>query len=167
MILDSFRAADGWFTMQLVREHQFPRLAGVVGHPEWIDDPRLATRDGWGRHLETLLRPGIEEWASHRTKLDAALALSAAGVASSPCQVAPEVVVDPHLAQRDMVVELARPDGGAPVLVPGNPVKMSKVAEGPETRVPWLGEHTRTVLHEELGLDDAELDCLTTDGVIE
>src|SRR5262249_27489363 len=47
MILDSFRAADGWFTMQLVREHQFPRLAGVVGHPEWVGDPRLATRDGW------------------------------------------------------------------------------------------------------------------------
>ena len=34
--------------------------------------------------------------------------------------------------------------------MPGNPVKMSKVAEGPETRVPWLGEHTDEVLRAEL-----------------
>ena len=41
------------------------------------------------------------------------------------------------------------------MLIPGNPVKLSKVAEGPETRVPWLGEHTGDVLPAELGLDDA------------
>ena len=40
------------------------------------------------------------------------------------------------------------------MLVPGNPVKLSKVAEGPETRVPWVGEHTDAVLADELGLDD-------------
>jgi len=57
-ILDSFRANDGWFVMQLVREHQFGPLAEVVGRPEWIDDPRLATRQGWGEHLEDVIRPG-------------------------------------------------------------------------------------------------------------
>jgi crotonobetainyl-CoA:carnitine CoA-transferase CaiB-like acyl-CoA transferase len=45
-------------------------------------------------------------------------------------------------------------------------VKLSKVAEGPETRVPWVGEHTRAVLHAELGLDDRELDELVGQGVI-
>ena len=53
-----------------------------------------------------------------------------------------------------------------PVLIPGNPVKLSKVAEGPETRVPWVGEHTRGVLAAELGLDDTELDALHEQGVI-
>ena len=70
------------------------------------------------------------------------------------------IVVDPHVQQHDMLVELERPDGGDPVLVPGNPIKMSKVAEGPETRVPWLGEHTDEVLRQELGCDDAELAAL-------
>ena len=47
-----------------------------------------------------------------------------------------------------MLVEMPRTDGvDEPVLVPGNPVKLSKVAEGPETRVPWVGEHTDAVLH--------------------
>jgi crotonobetainyl-CoA:carnitine CoA-transferase CaiB-like acyl-CoA transferase len=53
-----------------------------------------------------------------------------------------------------------------PVLLPGNPVKLSKVDEGPETRVPWLGEHTREVLRAELGLKDNELDQLVAEGVI-
>ena len=54
-----------------------------------------------------------------------------------------------------MLVEMPRTDGVAqPVLIPGNPVKLSEVAEGPETRVPWLGEHTDEVLGAELGLGD-------------
>ena len=78
-ILDSFRASDGWFVMQLVREHQFGRLAEVVGRPEWASDPRFATRAGWGEHLESVLRPGIEAWAASRTKTAAAAELTAAG----------------------------------------------------------------------------------------
>ena len=50
--------------------------------------------------------------------------------------------------------------------MPGNPVKMSKVAEGPETRVPWLGEHTDDVLAAELGLGDDDLTELRAEGVI-
>jgi crotonobetainyl-CoA:carnitine CoA-transferase CaiB-like acyl-CoA transferase len=40
------------------------------------------------------------------------------------------------------------------------------VAEGPETRVPWVGEHTAEVLRAELDLTDDELARLRTDGVI-
>jgi crotonobetainyl-CoA:carnitine CoA-transferase CaiB-like acyl-CoA transferase len=53
-----------------------------------------------------------------------------------------------------------------PVLVPGNPVKLSKMADGPETRVPWVGEHTDEVLRKELGLSDGELSELRAAGVI-
>jgi len=52
------------------------------------------------------------------------------------------------------------------VLIPGNPVKLSKMADGPETRVPWVGEHTDEVLHKELGLSDTELADLRAKGVI-
>jgi crotonobetainyl-CoA:carnitine CoA-transferase CaiB-like acyl-CoA transferase len=40
------------------------------------------------------------------------------------------------------------------------------VAEGPETRVPWLGEHTAEVLAAELGLGDDDLAKLRAEGVI-
>jgi hypothetical protein len=38
--------------------------------------------------------------------------------------------------------------------------------EGPETRMPWVGEHTAEILHAELGLDDDQLAKLRGDGVI-
>jgi crotonobetainyl-CoA:carnitine CoA-transferase CaiB-like acyl-CoA transferase len=62
---------------------------------------------------------------------------------------------------------MPRTDGvDEPVLIPGNPVKLSKVTEGPETRVPWVGEHTAEVLREELGLEDAALADLRARGVV-
>lgn len=161
VLMDGFRAADGWFLLQCSREHQFARLAETVGHPEWLDDPRLATRQGWADHTEDIIRPVVEDWAADKPKLEVCRILAEAGLAVGPCNTAPDVIVDPHVAARSMLVECERADGvEQPVLVPGNPVKLSKVAEGPETRVPWLGEHTDDVLRSELGLPDTELAAL-------
>jgi crotonobetainyl-CoA:carnitine CoA-transferase CaiB-like acyl-CoA transferase len=88
-------------------------------------------------------------------------------VVAGPSNHAADVIADPHVAARHMLVEMPRTDGGAdPVLVPGNPVKLSNVSEGPETRVPWVGEHTAEVLTAELGLSDAELAGLRERSVI-
>jgi formyl-CoA transferase len=77
------------------------------------------------------------------------------------------VIDDPHVAARNMLVAMPRTDGVAdPVVAPGNPIKMSAVADGPETRVPWLGEHTDMVLRAELGLTDDELETLRAAGAI-
>jgi crotonobetainyl-CoA:carnitine CoA-transferase CaiB-like acyl-CoA transferase len=43
---------------------------------------------------------------------------------------------------------------------------MSKVTEGPETRVPWLGEHTDEVLGAELGLSTDQVAKLRADGAV-
>jgi crotonobetainyl-CoA:carnitine CoA-transferase CaiB-like acyl-CoA transferase len=100
--------------------------------------------------------------------VEASKELTAAGVAAGPCFHSSDVITDPHLERRRMVVEMDRVDGvEEPVLIPGNPVKLSKMAEGPETRVPWVGEHTRDVLASELGLDEQQLDALMENGVIQ
>jgi crotonobetainyl-CoA:carnitine CoA-transferase CaiB-like acyl-CoA transferase len=167
LIMDAFSAADGWFVMQVGREHQFERLAKLVGREDWLTDERLATRQGWRRHLDDVIRPAVNAWASRLTRAEACRALSEAGVAAGPCLTPPEVIADPHVAARNMLVEMERTDGvPEPVLVPGNPVKMSKVAEGPETRVPWVGEHTAEVLRSELGLTDRELGDLRSAGIV-
>jgi crotonobetainyl-CoA:carnitine CoA-transferase CaiB-like acyl-CoA transferase len=93
--------------------------------------------------------------------------LAALGVAAGPCFSDEEVVRDEHVAARNMLVEVPRTDDETqPVLVPGNPVKLSEVAEGPETRVPWLGEHTDAVLADELGLDQSRIIELRESGAI-
>jgi crotonobetainyl-CoA:carnitine CoA-transferase CaiB-like acyl-CoA transferase len=168
LILHGFRAADGWFVLQVVREHQFAILARLLGCDEWLADPRFAGGQGWVEHLESDIRPAIERWAAGRSKMEACVELSKAGLAAGPSLSAEEVVHDPHVALRNMMVELPRTDGVAqPVLIPGNPVKLSKMAEGPERRVPWLGEHTDDVLREDLGLSEEELRSLRSDGVLD
>ncbi|RAY16253.1 CoA transferase [Actinomadura craniellae] len=167
LIMHGFRAADGWFVLQVAREAHFARLAEVVGRPEWVGDERFATRQGWVDHLEDVLRPAIEGWAAGKGKTEACHALAAAGLAAGPCLDAPDLVTDPHVAARDMLVEVPRTDGvEQPVLVPGNPVKLADMAEGPERRTPWLGEHSDEILHEELGLDATAIERLRADGVV-
>ena len=167
LILDAFQAGDGFVVTQIVREHQFAALARLIDREEWLDDPRFADRQGWGDHLETDIRPALEAWLSTRTRLEAVAELSAAGIAAGPCHTAPEVIADPHVAARNMLVEMPRTDGvDEPVLIPGNPVKLSDMAEGPETRIPWVGEHTDDVLGAELGLDADRLAALRAEGVI-
>jgi len=166
-IMHGFRAGDGWFVLICFREYEFARLADAIGHPEWHDDARLATRQGWIDHMESVLRPGIEGWASTRTRMQVCEELGAAGVAAAPCLRAGEVVTDPHIAARDMLVEMERTDGvSQPVVIPGNPVRMSDMAIGPEARPPWFGEHTDEVLGGELGLSAIELERLRKEGVI-
>ena len=167
VICEGFRASDGYVVVQISREHQFGALADLVGRPEWNQDPRFENRAGWAPHLDAVIRPAVDAWASKRTKLEAASELTAAGIAAGPSNAAPDVIADPHVAARNMLVEVPRTDGVTPdVLVPGNPVKMSKVSEGPETRVPWVGEHTDEVLRAELGIDDATLAALREQHII-
>jgi formyl-CoA transferase len=166
-ILHAFRARDGWFMLQVLRPHHWPDLANAIGRPEWAADPRFATPQGWLDHLESDIRPVVETWARDLTRREACERLNSAGVVAGPVATDTDVVNDPHLAGRHMLVEHPRPDGVVqPVLLPGLPVKFAEVAEGPERRVPWLGEHTDEVLGAELGLGRDELATLRAGRVI-
>jgi crotonobetainyl-CoA:carnitine CoA-transferase CaiB-like acyl-CoA transferase len=166
LINHGFRASDGWFIIQVGREHHFARLAELIGRPEWITDPRLATRHGWMDHLESDLRPAIESWASTRTKAQVCEVLSEAGIAAGPCLRPEELVADPHIESHRMLLEIERTDGVAqPVLVPGNPIKLRGTTDD-HSGLPWLGQDTDEVLKEELGLSDSEIEKLRAESIV-
>lgn len=165
IINDGFPIDAGELVIQVGREHQFERLCHLIGRPEWLEDERFSTRDGWRENLDEI-RAALRAWAGDRTTIQAADDLAAAGIAAAPVFEAADVIDDPHVAARHMMVEIPRPDADTPVLTPGNPVKMSAVSEGPDTRPPWLGEHTDEVLAAELGLGEEALAQLRADGVI-
>lgn len=166
-IVTGFKASDGWFVIQVVREHQFEKFTELIGRPEWVDDPRFATRYLWAEQIESMVGPAVEEWASELTRIEACAELGRLGIPAGPCFTPTEVIDDEHVARRHMLVEMPRVDGvDRPVLIPGNPVKLSGMAEGPETRIPWVGEHTDEVLREELGFDDTRLAELRSAGTI-
>ncbi len=165
-IFDGFKAKDGYFVVQAVRDHQLKILAKAIGHPEWLEDARFATRQGWVDHLESVVRPAIEAWAANRTKLQAATELCDTGIAAGPCNSAEDIIADPHVRSHNMLIEVPRPDSDQPLLVVGNPIKMSDASEGPVTRWPTLGQHTDEVLKKDLGLSDSDLAGLRQRRVI-
>jgi crotonobetainyl-CoA:carnitine CoA-transferase CaiB-like acyl-CoA transferase len=167
VINHGFRAADGWFVMQVARVHVFERLADLIGHPEWLTDERFATPYGWVQQLDDVIRPAIEQWAAGRSRLEVCEALSRAGIAAGPCARAEELVGDAHVNARHMLVGINRTDGlDQPVLVPGNPAVIVDRCEGGDRRIPWLGEHTQELLREELGLTEAAIEILRSSSVV-
>jgi crotonobetainyl-CoA:carnitine CoA-transferase CaiB-like acyl-CoA transferase len=165
-VTGAFAAADGYFIM-LAREPQFPALARLVGHEEWSGDPAWGRQGAWKERTESHIRPALEGWASGKTKLEAAHELCALGIAAGPSNTAPDIAGDPHVALHQMLVEVPRPDGGQPMLVVANPIKLS--ATQPDKRAarwPMLGQHTYEVLAQELDLPARELDALAARGVI-
>ena len=165
-IVAGFLAKDGHFVVSVFREHHFERLARTVGHPEWCREERFATREGWAQHTESVIRPALESWAADKTRLEACRELCDQGVAAGPSNLAADIRADPHVEAHDMLVEIPRPDGAPDMLVVGNPVKLSRVSEGPVERFPRLGEHTEELLRNTLGLDDSELASLRDREVI-
>jgi crotonobetainyl-CoA:carnitine CoA-transferase CaiB-like acyl-CoA transferase len=165
-ILDSFAARDGFFVLQVIREHQFERLCRVIGRPDWASDPRFASRTGWSAYLDTELRPAIESWAGTMTKLEACLALGAEGVAAAPSNTPEDVLGDPHLKAHEMLLEVARPDGEPPFVVVGNPVKFAGGRRDEVPTWPRLGQDTDDVLSSELSLPADTIATLRRRGVI-
>jgi crotonobetainyl-CoA:carnitine CoA-transferase CaiB-like acyl-CoA transferase len=173
-ILHAFRAQDGFFTVEVVREGHFPRFATAVGHLEWLDDARLLTRSGWSAHIDDVIRPGVEAWAATRSKRDAATELARHGVAAGPVNTAADIRADPHVRARAFVHEFSPlgaedPDVavvGSPIAFHPNPPGGAPEDVGSPGRWPLVGEHTDRVLRARLAIDDTELAELRATGVI-
>jgi formyl-CoA transferase len=165
-IMDSFAVADGYVVIQVMREWHFQALAELVGHREWVKDPELSERSSWSERYEARLLGALEEWGATRTMIEATEALASVGVAASPSFGPEHLAHDEHVRAHSMLVEVPRDDGGDPMLVPGNPIKLSSGDEYIPTEMPLLGEDTDRVLTELAGLTAADLAALRAQGVI-
>ena len=164
-VLTAFKAKDGYFVVQAVREHHLEAFANAVGQPNWIGDDRLKTRHDWHARMDDIVRPAVEAWAASRSKLEVCNELCSKGIAAGPCNKPTDLIADPHIRDHDMLLEIDRPDSEDPLLVVGNPIKLSKSGERPPKRWPALGEHTDEILREDLGLSDAEIAGLRDSGI--
>ena len=90
-------------------------------------------------------------------------ALRAAGVPCGPISTVDEIVRDPQVLAREMLVEIDHPSAGR-IVVPGLPVKCSATPGSIRRPPPRLGEHTAEVL-EELGVPAADLPRLRRLGI--
>lgn len=160
-----FACCDGdWVAVSATSDEAWRALAEVVGHANWADDDRFATLAGRKRHedeLEELLRAAI---ATCR-RADLVQLLRARGVAAAPVNSSRDVLEDPDLAARGYWQQLDHPVIG-PMSVSGPPFRIG--GQRPALRsAPLLGEHTREIAHELLGMEDDEIDRLAAAGILQ
>jgi len=145
------------------QQQMWPAFTTAIGRPELASDPRFASEEGrWENRAA--LNEIIEKWTRTRTKHEVMRILGPAGVPCGACQDTGEVLADPHLKAREMILDIDYPTRGAYKTV-GCPIKL---ADSPAevTRPPLLGEHTEALLAELCGVDDGEVRRLRDDGVI-
>jgi crotonobetainyl-CoA:carnitine CoA-transferase CaiB-like acyl-CoA transferase len=161
----AFEAADGWMIIGVANDGLWRRFCDALGFAELKDDPRFRTnndRTANRAELAAILQ------AIFRTKPKAAWLepLEAAGVPCGPINNVAEVLSDPQVAAREMLVHIPHPK--VPDLrAPGVPIKLDALRAADHIRrpPPLLGEHTAEVLAE-LGYSPAEIEKLAREKVI-
>lgn len=138
-------------------------LLGVLGRLDLADDPRFKSAEARWENRDAL-NAVVEAWTRQRSKHEVMRLLGEAGVPSGACQDTAEVLADPHLRARDMIVDVDFPTRGTYQTV-GCPIKLSD-SPAVVTRPPLLGEHTDDVLAALCGIGPEELKRLRESGVV-
>ena len=110
------------------------------------------------------LRAALEQWAAQLTPFQCAVKLQRAGLAAAPVQTSEDLWRDPQLRSRNAYAEITHPDIGR-IEYPQSPASVAMKTSN-ASRAARLGEHTRAVLVEWLGLEAAELDELASANAI-
>ncbi len=159
-----FQAKDGPMVLAVGNNGQFAKLCTLLGLPTLIDDARFLTNPLRVQHREVLV-PLLQAAFSHKTIDEWIETLTPAGVPCGPLYDLEQVFDDPHVRHRDMAMRIPHPRAGS---VPAlrNPARLSATPPSIDRPAPALGEHTREVLLEVLGLSEDEIEDLARRGIV-
>ncbi len=161
---DGFEARDGWVMISVIGNEIWRRFAEILHQEEWLTDEKFADDDRryQNRHL---IRPIVSEWIAERTVDQVMELLEKQRVPCGRVNTARDIVNDPHIRAREMLVDMPYPGVGT-VPLPGIPVKLSETPGKIETRAPRLGEHNQAVYGQLLDLTGPELESMKNAGII-
>jgi len=142
----------------------WPAVCRVMGRTDLENDPRFRTNADRWRNREAL-DAIITDWTMERTKHEVAKLMGDAGVPCGACQDTAEVLADPHLITRGMIVDLDYPKRPGGFKTVGLPMRLS-ASPANITRPPMLGEHSAEILAELCGVSADEAARLKREGVI-
>jgi formyl-CoA transferase len=138
-------------------------FTGVLGQPSLLDDPRFATADARWEN-KAAMEEIVTAWTTQRSKHEVMKLMGDAGVPCGACLDTGEVLADPHLREREMVLDIDYPTRGVYQTV-GSPIKLS-ASPVMVTRPPLLGEHTEDLLGELCGVSVEDVKALKAKGVV-
>lgn len=160
-----FPCADGYVFFGGYTDKFWAITCGIFGEPAMARDPRIDTMEKRfdPEVYATIVEPLLERWFSGHTKAQLE-AMAGDEVPLSAIKSIDEVIADPHVRARNMIVNVAV--AGRPVAMFGQPIKLSGDDASVYDPAPTLGEHNAAVLKGLLGLDDEAFSALVDSGVI-
>ena len=157
------RCADGYVTLGAANDRIFRRLAEALGHPEWAADGRFES-DSARVENRAALAELIERVTSQRPREYWLERLEAHDVPCGPINDYRDVMRDPQVRAREMVVETRHPTLGT-LSTLGTPIKLSGTPLTPGRPAPLLGQHTDEVLAA-AGYQEDEVAALRAAGAV-
>ena len=159
----SFATADGHIILAIGNDGQFRRFCDAAGVPDWPEDERFATNGA-----RTVNRPAllalIEPLMASRTTTAWMALLAPVAVPCGPINGLDATFADPQATHRELRLELA--GGRGPIPGVRSPHRLSATPAAEPAPPPMLGEHSREVLREVLGMSEARIDALFAAGVV-
>jgi CoA:oxalate CoA-transferase len=162
----TFQTGDGSIAVALRGgiKDQWPLFCAAIDRIDLIDDPRF--KDGWLRTQNyKALEPVLTAAMKTKTTREWLEELEQAGIPCGPVNNIKQAAGDPQIAARDMIIDVRHPEAGK-FRVVNTPFKFSRTPLKVEKASPELGEHTRDVLSQLLGMTHEEINGLQDSGVI-
>ena len=160
---NTYQAKDGWVYILAVPQHMWGRFCRGIDRADLIDDERFSSIAGRASHADEV-NALVEEWVQDKTVAEVVQALEQAEVPVGPVHTIPQAARDPHLWERQMLVETEDDEKGR-TYVPGLTVKFSDTP-GKIGPIPQPGEHNSEVYGEWLGHTETALTRWREEGII-
>lgn len=159
----AFPTGDGWINIGAIGQSNWERIGPVLGLPGLASDERFADNGARMRHRDALVETMSAVLKTRSTDHWVA-AFERAGVPAGPVKTMTQVLDDPQVKARDMIVRVDHPVAGS-IEALGCPIKFGN-GDGLTTRgAPLYGQHTAEVMRE-LGYAEAEIGRLAADRVV-
>jgi benzylsuccinate CoA-transferase BbsF subunit len=157
---------DRWIALSASTDTQWRALAAELGRPELASDERFATLVDRHRN-HAALDAEITACTRQRDPFELMQALQQRGVPAGVAQTAQDLLErDPQLRCREHFAILDHPEVG-PSVYNAPPFRLCSVAEPiMRTPAPLLGQHTREVCTDLLGMTDEQIDRLVAEDVL-
>lgn len=160
-----FPCKDGYVFFGGYTDKFWAITCAMFGEPEMASDPAIDTMEKRFDPVtaETKVKPLLERWFSAHTKAELE-EMAGDKVPLSAIKTIAEVVEDPHIAARNMIVNV--PIAGKLIGMFGLPIKLSGQDDAPHEKAPSPGEHNALVFEKLAGIDADTLARLKSAGAI-
>jgi len=160
----SFKTKDNYIVTPIGNDSLRKKFCDALEMPELADDKRFKTNPLRAENKDELI-PILAKRIKEKNTAEWEEIFEEYGLPYSPVNTVDKVVEDDNLKYRDMIVDLEQPGIGK-VKVAGSPFHLSETPGEIKSHAPAKGEHTDSVLKESLGLTDAQIKEMKSQGII-